>query len=246
MNKEYVSLYIYSSAEAERNNEFFRWKHSHRDNIACKEAIEQEIRDGFDGHYLDPDCASRIIEEFGFQRTRWVLSNTLQHKDYDGRFHPDNRTWAKDLFLPDDPANRDFVVDSHPAVLNGFVDSFRNAYDQLQLLDQTHCEPLTGRDLEDTILVLSPEHIDEEDWNQEFQLYYAHDGFGCSPTARGRSIRSTRLSDGKNLRWDRQDFIGSVKDEYLPDWARQQTEKLRRGEQITSIHHAPQMEDMSL
>ena len=50
---------------------------------------------------------------------------------------------------------------------------------------------------------------------------YAHDGFGCSPHAIGRSVRCTCLGDGEHTRWNRSDFIGILKDEYMPDWARE-------------------------
>ena len=50
-------------------------------------------------------------------------------------------------------------------------------------------------------------------------IRYAHDGFGCHPHAIGRSIRCTCLGDGEETRWNRSDFTGILKDEYLPDWA---------------------------
>lgn len=57
-------------------------------------------------------------------------------------------------------------------------------------------------------------------------IRYAHDGFGCSPTAIGRSIRATCLGDGEMTRWDRSDFIGVLKDEFLPDWAAERLAEL--------------------
>ena len=51
-------------------------------------------------------------------------------------------------------------------------------------------------------------------------IRYAHDGFGCSPKAIGRSIRCTCLGDGEMTRWNRTDFIGALKDEFLPEWAK--------------------------
>ncbi len=65
-------------------------------------------------------------------------------------------------------------------------------------------------------------------------------GFGCSPTASGRAVYATCLGDGENARWDRSDFIGVLKDEFLPDWARTKLEELHPPEQ-----KGPSMDGMS-
>ena len=59
----------------------------------------------------------------------------------------------------------------------------------------------------------------------------AHDGFGCSPTAIGRSVRCTCLGDGEMTRWNRTDFIGVLKEEFLPDWAKEKQMELKGQEQ---------------
>ena len=53
-------------------------------------------------------------------------------------------------------------------------------------------------------------------------------GFGCSPTAAGRAVYATCLSDGEHTRWDRSDFIGILREEHLPDWARESLEQIRQ------------------
>ena len=62
-------------------------------------------------------------------------------------------------------------------------------------------------------------------------IRYAHDGFGCSPYAIGRSVRCTCLSDGEMTRWNRDDFVGVLKDEYLPDWVKEALKQYQRPEQ---------------
>ena len=79
------------------------------------------------------------------------------------------------------------------------------------------------------MLVLSSNTLREEYWQPKYQLWYAHDGFGCRPNAIGRSIRSTCLADGEQTRWNRSDFVGVLKEEHLPDWARERLEVLRHG-----------------
>lgn len=57
-------------------------------------------------------------------------------------------------------------------------------------------------------------------------IRYAHDGFGCSPHAIGRSVRCTCLGDGEMTRWNRDEFIGVLDEKYLPDWAREKLMEL--------------------
>lgn len=123
MNKTY--LYPCSVQEAIRNSELSLWRESHRANIACKQAIESAACAGFDGMQLNPGCLKPVLEEYGYKRIGWVLSNTVQQKDYDGRFSPGNKAWAEQTFIPTDNHNLDFVEESHPAVLDGFIDLYR-------------------------------------------------------------------------------------------------------------------------
>ena len=58
----------------------------------------------------------------------------------------------------------------------------------------------------------------------------AESGFGCSPTARGRSILCVCLGDGERTRWNRNDFDGVLKDEFLPDWAKESLKQYQRQE----------------
>ena len=222
-------LYPYSADEARQRDELALWRASHRANIACKEAIEEAVRKHFDGSYLDNDCLDGVLREFGYKRTAWVLSNTIQQMDWDGRFSPRNKAWAKQTYIPQDKRHSlDFVVNSHPAVLDGVVDQYRSAYQALGLFGPAQCEPdsYSSLDYEGKVLVLSPDTLKESYWNTRAQLWYAHDGSGCSPRAVGRSIRCTCLGDGEMTRWNRTDFIGVLSPDYLPNWAREKLTQL--------------------
>lgn len=228
MLKDHAYLYLGSPAEAKRNNEIALWRASHQQNIACKSAIEESIRKSFDGMDLDGDCAQNVIDSFGFKRVGWVLSNTIQQKKWDGRFSPQNKEWAGMTFIPPSDRNYDFVVESHPAVLDGFVNLFRKAQDELQLFDRRQCESLIGQELEGKVLVMSPFTLKESYWQQKNQLWLATGGFGCAPSAAGRAVYATCLGDGEKTRWNREDFIGILKEEHLPDWARECLEQFQQ------------------
>ena len=137
MNDTY--LYPYSSAEARDRNELPLWRESHKANIACRNAIEDAIRQNFDGMHLDKNCITPVLEEYGYKRTAWVLANTLHELKWDGRFGHGNKQWAERACIPTDlNHNSDFVVRSHPAVLDGFVTFYRKAVQALDLFGAEH------------------------------------------------------------------------------------------------------------
>lgn len=179
--------------------------------------------------YLEGACSGR-----DYKRTAWVLANTLQQLEWDGRFSPKNKAWAEQFPIPwDKQHGPEFVVTSHPAVLDGVVDQYRKIYQELGLFGPEQCEPnsYSSLDYEGKVLVLSPDTLKESYWTPQAQLWYAHDGFGCSPHAIGRSVRCTCLGDGEMTSWNRTDFIGVLREEFLPDWAEEKLEELRGQEQ---------------
>lgn len=116
-DKEFFPIYSHSFAEAKQLGELNDWKASHRENIACKNAIEAAIRRDFDGMHLKEDCAESVVHQFGYHRMAYVLANSLQCKAYDGRFSRSNHDWAKQIYIPPDKdsysnRNLDFAVDS--------------------------------------------------------------------------------------------------------------------------------------
>ena len=110
MTKDHAYLYLGSVSEARRQNELALWRASHLENIACKQAIEEAIRRGFDGMHLSHDCARGVIEDFGFKRVGWVLAATIQLKPEDGRFSRRNKEWAAAAFIPPSDRNHEFMA----------------------------------------------------------------------------------------------------------------------------------------
>lgn len=56
----------------------------------------------------------------------YVLANTVQMSDSDGRYSPDNKAWAKEISINNSEADkREFYVNSHPAILDGFIKAYR-------------------------------------------------------------------------------------------------------------------------
>ena len=235
MNDTY--LYPYSAAEARKRNELSLWRESHKANIACGDAIEDAIRRNFDGMYLNEDCLAPVLTAYGYKRTAWVLANTLHELKWDGRFSYANKHWAEKIYIPTDLIhNSDFVVRSHPAVLDGFVSFYRKAVQALNLFGAEHCVgDRAEQDFTGKVLVLSPDTLKESCWSQADQLWYARSGFGCEPHSSGRAVFATCLSDGETARWNREDFIGVLDDKFLPEWAKPKLAELNAQEQTEAL-----------
>ena len=114
-----VPLYTGSREYARVHDEIPLWRESINENICCKQAIENAIRQNFDG-----------IQEFGYDRVEYVLANTLHQLSYDGRFSWSNKEWGENIEIPDDHRNCEFCVGSHPAVLDGFITEYRKAAEE--------------------------------------------------------------------------------------------------------------------
>ena len=173
MSKDHEYLYPYSAQEAKKRNQLSMWRESYHANIACRNAIEKTIRQNFDGMHLKKDCLEPVLAEYGYKRTEWVLATTLQELSWDGRFSRTNKQWAMRRYIPQDERhNAEITVRSHPAILDGFVDLYREAYQKLGLFGPEHCVGNRAeQDYIGKVLVLSPDTLKESCWSQENQLW---------------------------------------------------------------------------
>ena len=109
-------------------------------NLDCKKAIEEAIRENFDGLHLKQDAAKEVVERFGEERVNFVMANTIRELSHDGRFSRQNKDWAEHIEVPENISrgrnlNLDYVIESHPAVLDGFIDMAR-AEIRMQRIEQ--------------------------------------------------------------------------------------------------------------
>ena len=92
----------------------------------CKVDIEGGITTHFDGMQLNTDFIANLYALYGEERMNYVLANTVQMSDGDGRYSPDNKAWAKEININNAESDkRAFYVNSHPAILDGFITAYR-------------------------------------------------------------------------------------------------------------------------
>ena len=92
----------------------------------CGSDIEKGISTHFDGMHLNTDFIANLYALYGEERMNYVLANTVQMSDGDGRYSPDNKAWAKEININNaEDDRRTFYVNSHPAILDGFITAYR-------------------------------------------------------------------------------------------------------------------------
>lgn len=222
-------LYRGSFENAKLSGEIEAYRESRTENIRCKKAIESAIANDFDGYYLGNKGVKRVIADFGYDRTMWVLAASILNKKDDGRFSRENKEWARPVipsYLPQKEI-REYSVDSHPAVLNGFIDQVKKRYDRLGLVGEKQCvQSDKPQDYEKKLLILKPEILNEQFKDPINQYFYATGGFGCNPEKSGRKVFGQFLADGEKAQFYREDFCGVADYEQLPKWAVERIEQI--------------------
>ena len=128
MDKTPVYQFPFDYAQA--HDECEQYNASHDANIACKGAIETAIRRYYGHNCLDAVPAVRdVVKQFGYERTLYVLANTVQRLEHDGRISRKNKEWAWKTPFGADPKCAYFIITNcHPGLLNIFLDTARHEY----------------------------------------------------------------------------------------------------------------------
>lgn len=213
--------YDSSRASAKSNGELSLWQESHDHDVGCAGALSSMLDAG--GGVAE-DAARRAIDEYGYDRVNRVLANSIQRRKEEPGLDPELIQWARGFFIPKEQyrskdVRLDYVVrKATPEQLNALVRQARACYEALGLFQHTDC--IQGQDLKDRVVALKPGFLNNEFKRPEYQLVLATGGFGCSPTAGGRKVFGTFLKDGEDTGFVSGDFMGILKPELLPEWAK--------------------------
>jgi hypothetical protein len=122
-----VPVYTGSFDTARDNGETDKWHQNRHINIDCAAAIDKAVSDNNPElyHYDLKTAAKTVLAEYGAERVNFVLASAVVLSYNDGRFSASNRAWAKDFDVPF--GRPTFVVNTHKAILDGFIDRVREA-----------------------------------------------------------------------------------------------------------------------
>jgi len=236
MNK--VPFYRYSIDTAKREGNLDLWHESHRENMNCRQYIDSKqtglSATAYDGFHVDRDRSytKAIIDKFGYERVMHVLTNTVRATKTDGRWSQQVKDWAKSRYegtvIPHN--SNEYVLNTHTGLVDILAKSVIKEYENLNLFNHTHC--CDGNlNYEKQVVVISPQSLKEEYWKPEFQLWYANHGNGCNPNGIGTGVFATCLYDGDKNKWARANVVGVIKDEFLPDWAKEKLKEIKNPQQ---------------
>ena len=225
--KENKPLYPYSWSEAKRSGQMELWRESHNENIACARAIEQKISDGYQDNQLSETCAKELIEAYGYDRVNWVLANTVQENMQDGRYSARNKNWTRRFSIPKETLvrNGEFAVYSHPGLVDLVIRQAQEEWQKLGLFEDGHCYD-ESPDYTHKVVAIRAEALKDEYKNPASQLFYAKFGNGCRAESLVRKVFGQHLDNGEEGCYLRNEILGVVKLELLPDWAKEKLSEL--------------------
>ena len=133
--------YRWSRAEAEANGETILWLESYRVNCACARFIEKQISANYADNRLNEQGVKTAIKKYGFDRVNRVLANTVDLGMTDGRYSQSNKEWSQSFAIPKEEwrYSHNYSVNSHPGLVNLFVDQARKEWVKLHLYDFKSC-----------------------------------------------------------------------------------------------------------
>ena len=155
---------------------------------------------------------------------RLVLAATVQEADWDGRYRSGNREWANGIRI-EDTRRTDYRISSHPELVNGFINQYRNFLQSLDLHDKTACTEETS--YAGKVLILRADVLTDRYKQGDYQYFYAVSGFGCDPDKLGTKVFGEFLKDGEETCFTRSDFHGVADESQMPEWAKERTAEIR-------------------
>ena len=125
-------VYRQSITYARQHNEVQQYRESYRLNERCGDEINGAIALHYDGMRLGDGAVKQVVEEYGLERTKYVLAAAIQTRDGDGRISRTNRKWADSIRTIKDMDRRGFDrscyyadLQAHTCLLDGFVNQVR-------------------------------------------------------------------------------------------------------------------------
>ncbi|RJE47876.1 hypothetical protein A7K50_01115 [Dehalobacter sp. MCB1] len=108
----------------------------------------------------------------------------------------------------------------------------------LQPFTLKHCIPNDYKEsIENKVVIIRPECLRHEYRTADKQLVLVTGGFGAHGNSRGRAVYTVNLYSGKESRWNREDILGTLKPEYMPDWAKERLKQIQAERQAKQQKH---------
>ena len=137
-----IPVYTETADHAHASGEIDVYRLSLQANMACKDVIEQTISEYYGNNRLAAESAvTSVLERFSPERVQYVLANTIQHKDWDGRISQKAKAWAKDIPVCPEQSVWFIVNKAHPCLTNLFIAEFMRQMDARECEQEANAQP---------------------------------------------------------------------------------------------------------
>lgn len=129
------------------------------------------------------------------------------------------------------------VSDDYIEIMKDFVGRISHEIEELEknkpketsIITAEQCEPLSDFDsLVGKVVVVRADTLKREYQSDRNQLYLASGGNGARAGAIGNAVFAYNLDDKKQVRLERYDLLGVVKENELPEWAKSSFAELQK------------------
>lgn len=229
-----VPFYRYGYRQAKSDMAVEEYWASEAENERCCEYIQSPetglIAKAYKNYIVETDgkYTDEIIKEFGLERVMFVVASTVKASPNDGRWTKEVKDWGMRFnagYKFGDEACQYTLQQLNPGIVDLIAKGLIKKYNDLNLFEYQHCKT-SCEDMKGKIFVLSHTAMKEEYWSPEYQLWLAKGGFGCQANAIGRAVYATCLYDGEETRWSREQIVGVIKEEFMPDWAKEKLNEI--------------------
>ena len=126
MAHEHKKIYSTPYETAVKKGETGLYQENDRLNRQCLKAIDAVIAaSNYETNFYDLEAAAKfVLAVYGAERVNTVLAAVVRNSSHDGRYSYSNKSWASGVLTPD---RADLYPQSHPYVLNAFIDQAREA-----------------------------------------------------------------------------------------------------------------------
>lgn len=134
--RKYPPIYEHPLWWARRFGELEQFQASHTQSVACAAAINLILAKNYDFDANHPDitaAAKEVVDKFGFDRTMYVLANTVWEYAGDDNIFPSSREWARTIPCYDEPdISRGYAVSGNTDVIDRLISQVRHDYSLFQ------------------------------------------------------------------------------------------------------------------
>lgn len=132
-----MPVYLQSAQYAIEQGDLDEYRNSRALSEECRDAIDKAISENFDGMRLKDGFISELVDKFGKERVQYILATTIRENLGDGRYSPENKGWAENIAVSESQdERRNCCLSSHPAVIDGVVNSFKRYMRYDDFLDE--------------------------------------------------------------------------------------------------------------